>query len=301
MTPPGGGHTLGAKRHHSHRWVRAAGSRAETGAAGARSAALEAVALTQHHEKPCDPPLQSVAAVAAWRFDCGERVEVQIDDRLQRFRGRGFAQAFGQGLEPSGASGLDVEQFAHRIAPTLRAATAINWPGARGSRRMAPASDGAPAIGPDAQRCSAVSRPRTYCRRSRKTQPTCSWRWYPLCCIDRRPGSPARSRLCLGGALCCTLRSVAFAQAQGVVDAIWADMGLRFPPKVMRLPRQARTTVATRLLIRYLSVPPDDLGKSLHDAAIEVDIDATPVFLDDPPTERAPVSVSTPSAPSHSR
>ena len=46
--------------------------------------------------------------------------------------------------------------------------------------------------------------------------------------------------------------SIAFAQAQGVVDAIWADMGLRFPPKVMRLPRQARATVAdaTRLLIR---------------------------------------------------
>jgi hypothetical protein len=140
--------------------------------------------------------------------------------------------------------------------------------------------------------------------------------------------------------------SVAFAQAQGVVDAIWADMGLRFPPKVMRLPRQARTTVAdaTRLLIRladttsswcllhelahamsstheggsdghgprfmglyaqmlirYLRVPPDDLGKSLHDAAIEVDIDATPVFLDDRPTERTPVSVSTPLTPSHSR
>ena len=38
--------------------------------------------------------------------------------------------------------------------------------------------------------------------------------------------------------------SVAFAQAQGVVDAIWADMALRYPPKVIRLPRQARTTVA---------------------------------------------------------
>ena len=140
--------------------------------------------------------------------------------------------------------------------------------------------------------------------------------------------------------------SVAFAQAQGVVDAIWADMGLRFPPKVMRLPRQARTTVAdaTRLLIRladttaswcllhelahamssthegdsdghgprfmglyaqmlirYLRVPPDALGKSLHDADIEVDIDATPVFLDDRPVGPTSVSVSTSSAPSHSR
>jgi hypothetical protein len=36
-----------------------------------------------------------------------------------------------------------------------------------------------------------------------------------------------------------------------MVDAIWADLGLRFPPKVVRLPRQARATVAdaTRLVI----------------------------------------------------
>jgi len=46
--------------------------------------------------------------------------------------------------------------------------------------------------------------------------------------------------------------SIAFAQAQGMVDAIWAESGLRFPPKVERLPRQARCTVAdaTRLSIR---------------------------------------------------
>ena len=45
---------------------------------------------------------------------------------------------------------------------------------------------------------------------------------------------------------------VAFARAQGMVDAIWADMGLRFPPKVERLPRQARCTLAdaSRLSIR---------------------------------------------------
>jgi hypothetical protein len=36
------------------------------------------------------------------------------------------------------------------------------------------------------------------------------------------------------------------------VDAIWADMGLRFPPKVEPLPRQARVTLADadRLTIR---------------------------------------------------
>jgi hypothetical protein len=46
--------------------------------------------------------------------------------------------------------------------------------------------------------------------------------------------------------------AIAFAQAQGMVDAIWAEMGLRFPPKVERLPRQARSTMAdaTRLSIR---------------------------------------------------
>jgi hypothetical protein len=45
---------------------------------------------------------------------------------------------------------------------------------------------------------------------------------------------------------------VAFTHAQGMVDAIWADMGLRFPPKVERLPRQARCTLAdaSRLSIR---------------------------------------------------
>ena len=140
--------------------------------------------------------------------------------------------------------------------------------------------------------------------------------------------------------------SIVFAQAQSVVNAIWADMGLQFPPEVGRLPRQARTTVAdaTRLLIRladttsswcllhelahamssthegesdghgprfmglyaqmlirYLRLPPDALGKSLHDAYIEVDMHARPVFLDDQPTGRTPVSVSTPTAPSLSR
>jgi hypothetical protein len=38
---------------------------------------------------------------------------------------------------------------------------------------------------------------------------------------------------------------VSFAAAQGMVDAIWADMGLRFPPAVEPLPPQARVTVAS--------------------------------------------------------
>ena len=51
---------------------------------------------------------------------------------------------------------------------------------------------------------------------------------------------------------------IAFAHAQGMVDAIWAEMGLRFPPKVERLPRQARCTLAdaTRLSIRLADHSP---------------------------------------------
>lgn len=36
-----------------------------------------------------------------------------------------------------------------------------------------------------------------------------------------------------------------FADAQAMVDAIWSDMGLRYPPKVEALPRQARATIAS--------------------------------------------------------
>jgi hypothetical protein len=41
--------------------------------------------------------------------------------------------------------------------------------------------------------------------------------------------------------------SIDFARAPGMVDAIWAEMGLRFPPKIEPLPVQARSTVAERL------------------------------------------------------
>ena len=52
--------------------------------------------------------------------------------------------------------------------------------------------------------------------------------------------------------------AIAFAQAQGVVDAVWVEMGLRFPPKVERLPRRARSTLAdaTRLSIRLADSSP---------------------------------------------
>ena len=52
--------------------------------------------------------------------------------------------------------------------------------------------------------------------------------------------------------------SIPFAHAQGMVDAIWTEMGLLFPPKVEPLPRQARSTVAdaNRLSIRLADASP---------------------------------------------
>jgi len=52
--------------------------------------------------------------------------------------------------------------------------------------------------------------------------------------------------------------TIEFARAPGMVDAIWAEMGLRFPPKVEPLPVQARSTVAdaSRLSIRLAEVSP---------------------------------------------
>jgi hypothetical protein len=45
---------------------------------------------------------------------------------------------------------------------------------------------------------------------------------------------------------------VPLAAAQGMVDAIWAEMGLRWPPKVTALPKQARRLQGTgsRLVLR---------------------------------------------------
>lgn len=38
---------------------------------------------------------------------------------------------------------------------------------------------------------------------------------------------------------------VPFAAAQGMVDAIWSEMGLRYPPAVEKLPRHATATLAS--------------------------------------------------------
>ena len=42
----------------------------------------------------------------------------------------------------------------------------------------------------------------------------------------------------------CDPTTLPFAAAQAVVDAIWSDMGLRYPPAVAPLSRQATATVA---------------------------------------------------------
>lgn len=49
--------------------------------------------------------------------------------------------------------------------------------------------------------------------------------------------------------------TIDFAAAQGMVDAIWAELGLRYPPRVEPLPPQARRRVADANRLR-LRLPP---------------------------------------------
>lgn len=60
---------------------------------------------------------------------------------------------------------------------------------------------------------------------------------------------------------------VSFSLAQGMVDAIWVDFGLRYPPKVERLPRQSRRLQAdgSRLRLRLPQTFPSWL--LLHELA----------------------------------
>ena len=60
---------------------------------------------------------------------------------------------------------------------------------------------------------------------------------------------------------------VPYAAAQGMVDAIWSELGLLYPPKVERLPRQARRLQAdgSRLRLRLPQVIPSWL--LLHEMA----------------------------------
>lgn len=52
--------------------------------------------------------------------------------------------------------------------------------------------------------------------------------------------------------------SISFSAAQGMVDAIWLEMGLRHPPKVEPLPVQVRRRLAdaSRLLLRLPTLTP---------------------------------------------
>src|SRR5664279_4230753 len=47
-----------------------------------------------------------VASVSAWRLDVSEFCEVEIDDGLQGFAGRGLAEGVRQGVDPGGVIGL---------------------------------------------------------------------------------------------------------------------------------------------------------------------------------------------------
>lgn len=60
---------------------------------------------------------------------------------------------------------------------------------------------------------------------------------------------------------------VPFPLAQGMVDAIWSELGLYFPPKVERLPRQSRRLQGdgSRLRLRLPDVIPSWL--LLHEVA----------------------------------
>lgn len=60
---------------------------------------------------------------------------------------------------------------------------------------------------------------------------------------------------------------IPFPLAQGMVDAIWSELGLRFPPKVERLPRQSRRLQgdASRLRLRLPDPIPSWL--LLHEVA----------------------------------
>ncbi len=60
---------------------------------------------------------------------------------------------------------------------------------------------------------------------------------------------------------------VAFAAAQAMVDAIWADMGLRSPPAVEPLPPQATATLARANRLSVLLPPRTPAWCLLHELA----------------------------------
>ena len=66
-----------------------------------------------------------ITSIAAWWFDGGECLEVEIDDGLQGFGGGCVAEAVGQGVDPGGVVGLQRQQFGDGVAPALRPGASI--------------------------------------------------------------------------------------------------------------------------------------------------------------------------------
>lgn len=62
-------------------------------------------------------PSTSVAAEATRRGYVCKVIKVQFRNRLERFAGGGFTEAFGQGVGPRSILGLQLDQFGHGIRP----------------------------------------------------------------------------------------------------------------------------------------------------------------------------------------
>jgi hypothetical protein len=60
---------------------------------------------------------------------------------------------------------------------------------------------------------------------------------------------------------------VEFAAAQPMVDAIWSELGLRFPPQVVPLPHQARRRMADADRLRLRLPPSSPPWVLLHELA----------------------------------
>ena len=82
------------------------------------------------------PASVSITAVAAWRHDCGKRIEVEFGDLAQSFGGATVAEAVGQGLVPVGILGLQREQFGDGGPPALRSGAAIRRPAVADHREL---------------------------------------------------------------------------------------------------------------------------------------------------------------------
>jgi hypothetical protein len=67
----------------------------------------------------------SIASKATRRFDVGEDVKIELDDRLQCLGGGAVSEAVGQSVAPRGVFGLQDEQFGDRVTPSLWSGASI--------------------------------------------------------------------------------------------------------------------------------------------------------------------------------